>query len=191
MDAAFTPPFVTSPIVEIPVHLDAWIRDIVRRSDFDERFGLSHGPKEYLPIAPMFAKLHSLSAGTIDLYTTRGRVAAHRDGAGDTYGLVLIADNGHDLFVGSRPVDRDPALKDLAPGSVYHLDSNEDHGTSCRGDSENDLLAVLTLDFYSRSPTLPYEDFAAEALAALERGYAKEAASETGMQSLTTSREER
>lgn len=181
-----TPPHVTEPIVTIPPHLIKWVEEIVQAAK-NERYGLEGGPKEYFPIDRRMAHEHRLIS-TADLYTTRGRVAAHTDGAGETYGLVIIAENGHDLFIGPRRPTSTDDMFELLPGSVYHIDSNEDHGTSCRGNSKSDILAIITMDFYGRKPTISYEDFAHEALAAMERGYAKQ--SENDMQSLTDSAEE-
>lgn len=166
-----TPPHVTKPIVTIPPHLIRWVEEIVQAGK-NERYGLESGPKEYFPVDRQIADKHHFST-TADLYTTCGRVAAHTDGAGETYGLVIVAENGHDLFVGpKRPVSTNDMFE-LLPGSVYHIDSNEDHGTSCRINPKSDILAIITMDFYSSKPTISYEDFAREALAAMERGYAK------------------
>lgn len=168
-------PHVTLPVLEIPAHITAWIEAIVAASPNNERFGLSYGPKASFALDADFVRAHNIPRTNVELYTTCGRVAPHRDNAGDTYGLVLIAEGGHNLHTGSDHPYRDQSPSwNLTVGSVYHINSNEDHGTSCQRDSQRDLLAILTLDFHGCEPGIPYEIFAHQALAAMEKFIAAE-----------------
>lgn len=183
------PPNVTRSLVAIPPHLADWVREIDRASPFDERYGLSNGAKQYFSVNPDAAGLNDWTS--IDLYTTRGRVSPHQDDAGHTYGLVLIADGGHDLLASFRGGNELSPQGDLAPGCVYHIDSNEDHATSCRGDAKQDLLAILTLDFRGQEPSLAYEDFAELALASMEAAFSKIRNCGTVLPSTTNPRDEK
>lgn len=108
------------------------------------------------------------------LHAHEGPVANHHDGAGITYGLILIANGQHHLKVADQ-------VMPLRAGTFFAINSDDDHETLCDSDG---LLALATLDFFHhesnipimsdvmrkdwtlREPTLSTDTFAKRALAA-------------------------
>lgn len=143
------PAYVSGLLVEIDEEAEAWTRaNLERQGGVD----LESGPYASFRVMAPWDK-SSIYAG---LYANRGGVETHRDDAGHTLGLVLIAEGNHHLVVDGK---RWP----LKPGSVYHINSDQDHATEC--DDPNGLIAIITLDFgwKKSAPTdLTYLNFAEE-----------------------------
>lgn len=79
-----------------------------------------------------------LSFGPYALHAHIGSIAEHQDGAGYTYGLVIIADGQHVL-------DAEGKRLPLESGSFFIINSDENHKTECDGEG---LIVFLTRDFF-------------------------------------------
>ncbi|MFZ3481891.1 AraC family ligand binding domain-containing protein [Sphingomonas sp. 3-13AW] len=130
--------FVAPRILPDAVKIAPGVADDVRaylnencRSYLDQEITLSNGP------------FLTLRCG--DLYAHRGGIAEHQDGAGYTYGLVVIAEGRHVMFVGDAEFE-------LKPGTIFVINSDEPHGTRSDGDG---MIAFVTRDFYHKRTTDP------------------------------------
>ncbi len=79
-----------------------------------------------------------ISFGPYAVHAHEGSIAEHQDGAGYTYGLILIADGHHVLETEGKRLP-------LESGSFFVINSDESHKTD--NDSEG-LIVFITRDFF-------------------------------------------
>lgn len=136
------------PVVCVPPQLTTAIHKWV----VNEKPSLADGPHFY--------------ANNYEIYGDRGNIKTHKDGAGLTMGLVLVAD-------GPRFLEVDDQRWPLHPGSVYLIDSDKDHASPCAW--QEGLLVFACIDFVGhynpsnkanrKAPTTPTK-FASDGLLA-------------------------
>jgi len=96
---------------------------------------IEHGPHCVFDIDRTWT--HKMMMGGI--YSHAGPLEQHIDDAGNTFGLILINEGNHRLEVKEQ-------LWDMPEGSVFHINSDLDHGTQCN--EPNGLLMIATIDMY-------------------------------------------
>lgn len=126
-------PYVIPEIVEIPEEAQAYFRTFLndqRSESYD--ITLSNGP--------------FWVSGELSLHANEGPILKHRDGAGITFGLILVADGEHHLLVDNTKLP-------LRPGTFFAINSNDYHATAS---GQEDLIAFATIDFYHEEGRVPH-----------------------------------
>jgi len=80
-----------------------------------------------------------LSAPNHGLHANAGPVDEHTDGAGYTYGLIVIADDEHWLLAEGQKLP-------LRAGDVFRINSDLPHSTECS--TVSGLIAFVAYDFF-------------------------------------------
>lgn len=161
------PLHVTEPLIEIDPRLTDYVSDAAFSSG-DPR--LEQGP--YLFADGLLKRSECRNSSSVDysLYGVQGPVEKHKDQAGHTYGLVILAQGEQYLCAGNME-------KRLLPGCVYHINSDKYHWVS--GAKPNQSLLFVTHDFgwtkYNPElPKLEYDAFANDAYQSFMRLMEKE-----------------
>lgn len=126
-------PFILPQLVKIPRFVSSGVRkllDAQRTETYD--ISLSNGPFQ--------------THGELSLHANEGPILRHHDGAGITFGLILIADGEQRLKVGAQ---QEP----LQSGTFFAINSNLDHETLS---GMEDLIAFVTMDFFHQEGRVPH-----------------------------------
>ncbi len=161
------PLHVTEPMFKISAEVEKMVRE---ESFLNGTPTLGGGP--YMDMPLNIERGYRAGQYHGHLYAMMGNVEPHTDGAGQTYGLVLVATGHHVLGVDSDAEDPACYERVLKPGCVFHIDSDKEHWTTTRYSS--DLLIILTLDWgWRHEEQIPamasYKEFAEKAYKALEK----------------------
>lgn len=126
------PATVIQNVVTIDKTLKSWAYKLLPK---DKPVVIEHGPHCIFDVDRTWT--YKMLLGGI--YSHAGPLEQHVDGAGNTFGLVLINEGNHRLDINGQ-------LWEMPEGSVFHINSNLDHGTQC--DEPNGLLMIGTIDLF-------------------------------------------